>query len=399
MTIRITTANAYEAAIGNLQQRQQDLQLTQDRLTSGKRVQRASDDPTAAARAERALAASARSQADQRGLEAARSAMQQTEAALGSASEAMQQVRELLVAAGNGSYTDAERNNLAARIRTLRDTIFEAANRGDGAGGYLFGSQGAAQPPFVDGSGGVQFRGVGGEAVVQGGEMLPMTQDGGAAFLRAHSGNGVFVTTPAAGNGNGAWIDAGSVSNPSALTGADYALQFSVSAGVTTYSVLMNGAPTAMTGLPYVSGQAINIDGMTVTVKGTPAQGDRYDLTPSTPTLSVFDALDRVVGELQTGGRSTAQVAQTISSGLRDVDASSVQLQLHRAMAGESLNRIDAVESRLKEKDLQAQTERSLAEDLDMVQALSEFQAKQTGYQAALSTYSMVQRLSLFEYL
>lgn len=399
MNIRITTANAYETAIGNLQQRQQDLQLTQDRLTSGKRVQRASDDPTAAARAERALAASARSQADQRGLEASRSAMQQTEAALGSASEAMQQVRELLVAAGNGSYTDAERANLGARIRTLRDQVFAIANRGDGADGYLFGSQGAAQPPFVDGSSGVVFRGVGGQAVVQGGELLPMTQDGGAAFLRARSGNGVFVTSPAAGNGNGAWIDPGAVTDPSALTGADYTLQFSVAAGVTTYSVLMNGAPTAMAGLPYVSGQAIQFDGMSVTVKGAPANGDAFDLTPSTPTLSVFDVLDRVVGELQTGGRSTAQVAQTVSSGLRDIDATAGQLQLYRAMAGESLNRIDAVESRLKEKDLQAQTERSLAEDLDMVQALSEFQAKQTGYQAALNTYSMVQRLSLFEYL
>ena len=42
------------------------------------------------------------------------------EGALGSATEAMQQARELLVAAGNGSYTDAERANLGARIRGLR---------------------------------------------------------------------------------------------------------------------------------------------------------------------------------------------------------------------------------------------------------------------------------------
>ena len=104
------------AAVDNLQQRQQDLQLAQDRLTSGKRVARASDDPAAAARVERALATSARAVADQRGLEASRSAMQQVEGALGDATEAMQQVRELLVAAGNGSYTDAERANLGARI-------------------------------------------------------------------------------------------------------------------------------------------------------------------------------------------------------------------------------------------------------------------------------------------
>ena len=39
------------------------------------------------------------------------------------------------------------------------------------------------------------------------------------------------------------------------------------------------------------------------------------------------------------------------------------------------------------------------AEDLDMVQALSDFKAKQTGYEAALSSYSLVQGMSLFDYL
>ena len=205
---------------------------------------------------ERALATSARAVADQRGLQASRSAMQQVEGALGGATEALQQVRELLVAAGNGSYTDAERANLGARIRGLREQLFSIANRGDGSGGYLFGGQGSAQPPFVDGSGGVVFRGAGGQAEVQAGDLLPMTHDGAAAWLGARSGNGVFVTTPAATNGNGAWIDGGSVIDPSALTGDDYRVDFSVTAGVTTWSVLRNGAPTAMVNVPYVSGQA-----------------------------------------------------------------------------------------------------------------------------------------------
>jgi flagellar hook-associated protein 3 FlgL len=397
--MRITTANSFSAAVDNLQQRQQDLQLAQDRMTSGKRVARASDDPTAAARVERALATSARAVADQRGLEASRSAMQQVEGALGSATEAMQQVRELLVAAGNGSYTDAERANLGARISGLREQLFSIANRGDGSGGYLFGGQGSAQPPFVDGSGGVSFRGAGGQTEVQAGDLVPMTQDGAAAWLGARSGNGVFVTAPASTNGSGAWIDAGSVVDPSALTGADYRIDFTVAAGVTTYSVLMNGAPTAQVNVPYVSGQAIQFDGMSVTVQGAPSNGDRFDATPSAPDLSVFDVLDRVAGELQTSGRSKAQVAQTVASGLRDIDATFGNLQLQRSMAGESLNRLDAVENRLAETKLDAQTERSLAQDLDMVEALSDFQAKETGYQAALSTYSLVQRMSLFDYL
>jgi len=57
------------------------------------------------------------------------------------------------------------------------------------------------------------------------------------------------------------------------------------------------------------------------------------------------------------------------------------------------------VTDRLDAQKLQGQTERSNAEDLDMVQAISDFQNKQSGYDAALKSYSMVQRLSLFQYL
>ena len=51
------------------------------------------------------------------------------------------------------------------------------------------------------------------------------TTDGRAAWLQARTGNGVFVTSAAAGVQN-ATIDNGSVSDPSALTGANYTQTF-----------------------------------------------------------------------------------------------------------------------------------------------------------------------------
>ncbi len=371
----------------------------QDQLSSTKRVSRASDDPAAAARIERALATEARAVADQRGLEASRNAMLQAESALGTAVEVLQQVRELVVAAGNGSYSDAERQHQGAQIRGLREQLLSLANRGDGAGGYLFGGQGSATPPFVDGTGGVVFRGEGGQAQAEGGELLPMTFDGAATWLQARSGNGVFASEPAAGNGSGAWVDGERVADPSAVTGANYSVDFSIVGGVTTYSVLKDGAATALVDVPYVAGQDIAFDGIAMRVNGAPSQGDRFEIAPSTPDLSVFGVLDRIATELQTPQRSSAQVAQTVASGLRDVDAVFGNLSLHRAVAGDSLNRIDAVENRLAETQLGAKTERASAEDLDMVQALSDFEARKTGYDAALQTYSMVQRMSLFQYL
>ncbi len=397
--MRIVSATTFATSVDTLQQRQQDLSLAQDRLTSGKRVSRASDDPAAAARVERALAAASRSDADQRALEASRNAMQQAESALGNAGELMQQVRELVVSAGNGSYSAAERQQIGQRIAGLRDSLLTVANRSDGVAGYLFGAQGSAQPPFIDGTLGVQFRGAGGQTLVPGGELLPMTLDGRQSWLSSRSGNGVFVTSAAAGNGPDAWIDAGRVIDPTLLTGDAYSVVIGGAAPASTYSVLRNGAPTAATNLPFTPDQAIQFDGMAVTIGGKPAAGDRFELAPSANDLSLFDTLDRIAAQLQNSQASSAQTTQTVQHGLRDIDALAAGLQAQRSQAGASLNRIDAVENRLADIKLGAQTDRSLAEDLDMVQAISDFQNKQTGYDAALKTYSLVQRMSLFQYL
>jgi flagellar hook-associated protein 3 FlgL len=397
--MRISTANALDRSLEQMQQRQQSLTDAQERLTSGKRVARASDDPTAAARAERALAQQSRVDASQRALEASRNAMSQSESALGNAGELMQRARELVLQAGSPTYNDDQRLTLSKAIRGLRDQLLQVANRGDGAGGFLFGGQGAATPPFVDAPGGVQFRGTAGNLQAASGEPLPMTVDGGMSFLSSMSGNGVFVTAPVAGNGSGGWVDAGRVTDPTALTGDAYQVVFSVAPGGTTYALLRNGAATAVTAAPYVSGQAIEFDGMSLTVTGTPANGDRFDATPSARDLSLFDTLDHVADELAVSGRSAAQVTQTVQRGLRDVDATLGTLISVRSQLGEVLGRTDAVESRLAESKLAAQTERSAAEDLDMISAVSDFQNRQTSYDAALKAYSMVQRLSLFQYI
>ena len=80
--LRLSTSQAFDSGLERLQQRQRDLTDAQERLTSGKRVAKASDDPAAAARAERALAALSRHEASQRALEASRSVLTLTESAL-----------------------------------------------------------------------------------------------------------------------------------------------------------------------------------------------------------------------------------------------------------------------------------------------------------------------------
>lgn len=396
--VRLSTAHLHDATIERLTQRQRELADAQLRMTTGKRVMCASDDPINAARAERALAGTARAEAGTRSVDASRSAMTQTEAALGDATDLLQQVREALVASGNAGYDDSQRKALADQIRGLRDQLLAVANRGDGAGGYLFGGQGSATPPFLDAAGGVQYVGTRGATNAARGDDLPMTMDGDAAWLSAPSGNGVFETQVVTSTGN-AWIDAGRVTDPTALTGSDYSVQFSVSGGTTTFSVLKDGAPTPLTNVSYVAGQAIEIDGMAFAVSGVPADGDAFAVVPSTPSLSVFDALDAAANELATPLRSKGAIAQTTATSLRDVDAALARISATRSAAGEALTRIDNVGARHEAAVASGKIERSNAEDLDLTAAISDFQTRQTGYQAALQTYASVQRLSLFDYI
>ena len=408
--MRITTATQFQQSVETLQRRQESLQMAQERLVSGKKIARASDDPTEAARAERALARQSQIEATQRALEASRQAMSLAESALGDGVDIMQRVRELVVQSGNASYSDDQRLSIASELRGLRQQLLGVANRSDGAGGYLFAGQGAASPPFVDGAVGVEFKGTAGQALAASSETMPLSVDGKATWLMSLTGNGVFETAYAASSTAPlthqprSWIDAGRVTDPSLLRDASYTLSFSGSAA-SGISVTVSRSPAGTPALspatrPFVSGQAIGFDGIAVTVTGSPASGlDTFKVSPATRDLSPFGAIDKIASALEAGGRTAAQVTQTVQSGLRDLDSALGTLISVRSGIGGVLGKIEGASARLGDTKVAAQADRSAAEDLDMVEAVSQFQSRQTSYDAALKAYSMVQRLSLFEYI
>lgn len=405
--MRISTASLYDTSIANLQRRQNTLQTQQQQLTSGKRVQHASDDPTAAARSERAQVEMARVDANQRALEASRNSMTLSEAALGDANDLMQQARETMVAAGNASYSDSERKGLADKLQGIRNQLLSIANRPDGSGGYLFSGQGSSNPPFLDQSSGVSYVGTPGTIQTGNLDRFQMSVDGRAAWEQARSGNGFFVTdagtnpssTPPGAAAQG-WIDPGSVTNPSKLTGLNYSISITGTApAAQTYTI--SPAPsdgTAATGT-YKPGTSIGFDGLAVTISGAPVNGDNFSIAPATNSLKVFDVLDKAIGDLKTPLRTGTQIAQSNSSRLRDMDAVMGNMQSVRSQIGEQLNNLDGSESRLSGLKLYATQEKSAAEDVDMVQAISDFQNQQTGLQAAMTAYAQVQKLSLFQYV
>ncbi|MEO8545454.1 MAG: flagellar hook-associated protein FlgL [Burkholderiaceae bacterium] len=395
--MRIGTANVNDTALEQLYKRQSDMLTQQEQLSSGLRVNRVSDDPIAAAQAERAMVRLSRINTDQRALETQRSALSTAEAGLGEALGRMQDLRELVVAAGNAGYSTADRATVAKQISSLRDQIFAIANRTDSNGVPLFGGLGSTGSPFADIPAGVVFQGAPGQRAATT-TALPGAMNGQAIWMDVPSGNRSFTVGLGAANTGGVWTDTGTVLSPSQLTGNDYRIDFSVSAGVTSYDVVnTTTATTVLSAQPYTSGTPIQFDGLSVLPQGAPGNGDSVNIAPSTP-LNLFNMLDDTVKSIN-NAPSDNKLSQAIALSLAQIDTGMERLQAARGQAGDWLNRADSITDAQSARSLALESDRSRAVDADMAKAISNFTTAQTGYQAALQSYAQIQRLSLFNYI
>jgi flagellar hook-associated protein 3 FlgL len=398
MNMRMGSANLFDNTLVKLSSRQAGLADLQEKLSAGKKVLHASDDPAGAAQAERALTRATRVQTEQRALGLQRNAMATAESTLGDASGALQTLRDLVISAGNAALSPANRSSIAQQITTLRDQLFGYANQQDSNGIPLFGGLGSAGAPFTDAASGVVFNGIAGQHASTP-VSIPALMDGQAVWMDVPTGNGVFTVGLGGANTGTAWTDVGQVLNPAAVTGHNYTLSFSVVAGVTTYNVSdTTSATTVATAQPYVDGKAINFDGLSFTAHGVPVNGDTLQLAPSTRT-DLFNILDSAINSINNPTASPHALTQATTLALAQIDAGMSRIQSARGIAGDALNRADIIDKNQQTKTQQLAADRSRAEDMDMVQGISDFQNQQTGYDAALKTYAQVQRLSLFNYL
>lgn len=406
--MRMSSANAYEKSLQILYARQSELAGQQEKLTSGKNINRPSDDPSSAAQAERAQTRLSRIASDRQALEVQRGALTLAESALGDSAGLLQRFRELTITAGNGGYKAADRLTIAKEMGSLREQLLSLANAADGNGLPLFGGLGSASAPFVEGASGVVFNGLAGQQASTE-TSVPGTMDGQAVWMNVASGNGSFALSTGASNTGSLWSNTGQVLTPASLTGHNYTITFSVVGAATTYSVqdTTNAPPTTVLPAPavpaaanpsYTPGQAISFDGLSLVANGVPANGDTVQVVPST-TTSLFKVMDDAITAIADTNLTSSQRAQAVGLALTQVDNGMNRLQAARSQAGEWLNRADNIQHAQEGRALLFEADKSRAQDLDMVKGISDFTRLQTGYQAALQSYAQVQKLSLFNFI
>jgi flagellar hook-associated protein 3 FlgL len=401
--MRVSTYAFYRSGELSLMQRQRDVLDTRTQISSGKRINTPADDPVGAADA--AGMRTALSQFDQFKNNQGRASylLNLAESTLGTFVDTAQTIKEKLIAAGNGTYSNAERLALATDLKGILGQMVGLANSTDGAGGYLFAGNREATAPFSQSGLAVSFNGDDTllRLEVSSNRLQQVKQGGDDLFLKLRPGNGTFTTAAAAGNTGSGVIDPGDVTNPALLTGSSYTIGFSVAGGVTSYQVVRASDSAVVASGTYTAPAGINFDGQHVKISGSPANGDTFQVAPA-GYQSIFDTVAAAVQLLSKGVTTDADKAQ-LQTALSGLNASTEQvldhLSLKRAEYGSALSELDGYSKLNDDRQLQYRTRLSTVEDLDLAQATSELSRRQTSFQAAIQSYSAISKLSLFNYL
>jgi flagellar hook-associated protein 3 FlgL len=185
-------SNYYAQILTSINATEQRQQTDVEELSTGKRVNTPSDDPTAAAQEVQNVAATADAAQYEQNISSTQSMLQSASSALSSVVTNLTDSISQGVEAANGTMTAAQQTQMASTISGIRDQIISLANTSV-QGVYLFGGTASSEPPFKlnsDPTTGVTYSGNSGTNTVPvGSDQTVQTNVPGDQIFSSSSGN------------------------------------------------------------------------------------------------------------------------------------------------------------------------------------------------------------------
>ena len=392
-----TLRSAFMAALDGARRRVID---TQEKVSTGLRVNSPSDDPVAAARVAHLDASLSRLDQYHANAIFARNQLGLEEESINEVIGSLQRIRELTLQANNATASAADRNIIAAEIEEHRNAVLTIANTTDVDGRYLFGGYREGTTPFTIAAGGnVVYNGDQGQRTLQisDSRLVAINDSGAHVFQRIDEGNGTFALAVGATNTGTGALGVSSVVDPTAWVPDTYTISFVTP---TTYEV-RNSANTLIVAGAYSPSQSISFAGVDVHIDGAPAAGDAFTVRPSAQR-DVFATLDGLISAIQTPTGTPAARAQmhsNVGQQLVDLDNALAHLIDVRGDIGARARALDQQDSLNADFAVHLNSTLSSVRDLDYAEALSRLSQELFGLEAAQQAFARAQNLSLFKYL
>jgi len=404
--MRISTQSFYEQSLTAIGSQQSNLLRVQQQLGAGSKILAPSDDPLASTRAlaiSQSIALGAqytatRAQATQ--------TLTMEENALQSVTTVLQNMKGLVIQAGNGTMSDADRATIATALQSNLDHLQGLANTDDGNGQFLFAGFKSASAPFVrQADGSILYAGDQGKRLMQVDVSRQMagTDDGRNIFQTVQGGAG-YVSSSAPGNTGSGVFGAATVANITDPNyGEEWVITFTSPTSYTADTVPPLAPPP--TSAAYSAGSPIALGGLQIVISGAPAAGDTFQVaTAKNAGTDIFAAISDVIKALNTntaggGPEAQAKVLNALSTANRKITNAYDNVLTVRSSVGSRLNELDALAVTGGNRTLTEKSLLSDLQDLDYATAIAEFHQRQTALQASQQTFVRIQQISLFNYL
>lgn len=338
--MRISTLQVYRQASDSLMKSLSEMYRLNEQISSGKRINKPSDDPTGTSRAMAYKVSIAVGEQYQSNIEGAESALSSADSALSSVNTALTRVKALAVQGASGTATDSSRAALAAEVGQLRDQLLSLANTKVG-GAYIFSGFQTGTAAFDTSS--YAYRGDSGAINVGIG--------GGMLLSRNVAGDAVFQYAPAAAE--------------------------VVEIGEGAYAHYIPGGGTST---------------ITVEIRDSAASGGGA-LLDSFTFDNAMEMTDVLCEAMKSGN------TQRISALLSALDDMAEHVNVVRADLGARLNRLEDQAARIEDENLATRATLSSVEDADIVAAASDFAKANTVLTAVQASSAKILSRSLLDFL
>lgn len=402
--IRLSTSWMYQQSLATMLNQQGALAATQNQVTSGQRINLASDDPAGASEVVSLNHAMANNAQYSTNIDNTTARLSTESNTLTSFSALLNQARDMAEQGINGTMSDSDRQDMAAQLSQIRAQMVQLANGADGNGNALFAGTATTNTPFVlDSNGTVSYAGNSDNqmSLVGSGMRLANSDAGDGLFMNIPAGNGAFVASAAATNTGTLLVGTTSVTDGTAwnaaIAGGPANYQVSFDAAGNWTATNLTTSTTIATG-SYQNGGSISFNGLTIALTGAPAAGDTVSVK-SGQTQNVFATMSSLIGALSDNTLSDTARSNVLNRQLESMDRAQDSVLNTQTDVGGRLNRLSQMKSSYSDLTLTFQTTLSGVQDTDMASAISQLMLQSTALQASQQSFAKVQGLSLFDYL
>lgn len=422
--MKISTKLFNQQQVSRFGKLNEEIQSLQNKISTGKNIVQASDDPIGAVNLSGLQQVKERFGQYSRNADNAINRLTIADTALQSVTTLMVRAKELAIQAANDTFGAQDREALALELEEMKNELFSVANSTDSSGAFIFGGYHTNTQPFQkDNDLNIVYKGDRGTNAVSVSETrtIGTTLDGGSVFMAVKSGNAVSpMFTILEDIINSIRTASESVVEASAIGKAtlqinnenpgNYSFNLSDSSSSVDISVDLpssdlSGLVTAINaaGLNItatLSGSTITLvddNNGPITIKDLQIEGiDRSEKTPK--SFLTFDAVDGA-GTSLGHPQILYDKNQTIQNRLDDIKSVQEHIANQKAVIGARTNSLERQKELLAQRNIQVSEDMSEISDADLAALVTELQGQITGLQASQQAFVKISNLSLFQYL